>query len=99
MDINSITAVCAVIIALASLVITLMEARAAREHNRQSVRPVLQIVRFRLHGDMRTGLKIRNVGLGPAVIVSTSVKLEKRSPAWWGRTGLYHFSVHCMIGL
>ncbi len=38
MDLNSITAICAVIIALASLVVTLMEARAGRGHNRQGER-------------------------------------------------------------
>jgi hypothetical protein len=84
-NVNSITAICAVIIALASLVVTLMEARAGREHNRHSVRPVLQVVRFRLHGDTRAGLKIRNVGLGPAVIVGTVVQLDGNAIGAWDR--------------
>lgn len=85
MDVNSITAICAVIIALASLMVTLMEARASREHDRQSVRPVLQIVRVRLYGDKRTGLKLRNVGLGPAVIMGTRVLLDGNLVGSWDR--------------
>ncbi len=90
MDVNSITAICAVIIALASLVVTLMEARASRKHNRQSVRPVLQIVRVRLHDDTRTGLKVRNVGLGPAVIVGTTVLLDGNPVGRWDRETFVH---------
>lgn len=85
MDVNSITAICAVIIALASLAVTLMEARASREHDRQSVRPVLLIVRARRHGDTVTGLKVRNVGFGPAVVVSTTVKLDGDAIGSWDR--------------
>jgi hypothetical protein len=88
MDVDSITAVCAVIIALASLVVTIMEARASRDYNRRSVRPVLQLVRVKLHGDTRTGLKIRNVGLGPAVIVSTAVRLDGNPVGSWDRETL-----------
>jgi hypothetical protein len=85
MNVNSVTAICAVVIALASLMVTLTEVRASRRHNRQSVRPVLQIVRTRLHNDKRTGLKIRNVGLGPAVIVGTKVRLDGHPIGGWDR--------------
>lgn len=85
MNVDAITAICAVVIALASLVVTLMEARTSREHSRQSVRPVLQIVRTRLHTDKQTGLKIKNVGLGPAVIVGTRVKLDGHPIGGWNR--------------
>jgi hypothetical protein len=85
MDVNSVTAICAVVIALASLAVTLTEARASREHSRQSVRPVLQIIRTKLHNDKRTGLKIRNVGLGPAVITGTTVRLDGDPVGRWDR--------------
>jgi hypothetical protein len=84
-DVNSITAVCAVVIALASLVATLIGAKTAREHDRQSVRPVLQIIRTKTHGDKRTGLKIVNVGLGPAVIVNTATELDGKPIGSWNR--------------
>lgn len=85
LDVNSITAICAVIIALASLAVTLMEARSTREHDRQSVRPVLRIIRIKTHGDRRTGLKVENVGLGPAVILNTAVKLDGKPIGSWDR--------------
>jgi hypothetical protein len=85
MDVNSITAISAVVIALASLVVTLMETRASREHDRQSMRPALQINHVKMHGDLRTGLKVRNVGLGPAVIVSTAVWLDGNPVGSWDR--------------
>lgn len=90
MDVNSITAICAVIIALASLVVAVMESRASREYNRQSVRPVLQIIRSRLHGDLRAGLMLRNVGLGPAVIVGTTVILDGDRIGSWDRETFAH---------
>jgi hypothetical protein len=85
LDVNSITAICAVVIALASLVATLIEARTARRHNRESVRPVLQIVRVKTHGDKRTGIKILNVGLGPAMILHAAVKLDGNPIGSWDR--------------
>src|SRR5260370_4655131 len=85
MNVSSITAVCVILIALASLAVTIMEARMAREHNRQSVRPVLRIIRVKTHDDLRTGLKLRNVGLGPAVVVGTSVKLDGNLVGSWDR--------------
>jgi hypothetical protein len=85
MGVDSITAICAIIIALASLVVTVMEARTTREHNRQSVRPVLRIVRVKMHDDTRTGLKIENLGLGPAVILSTAIELDGKPIGAWNR--------------
>lgn len=85
MDVNSITAICAVIVAAASLVITVIEGRTQRIHNRQSVRPVLQIDRIMHDGNTRAGLKLRNVGLGPAVITSTSVTRNGRTIGPWSR--------------
>lgn len=85
MDVSAITAICAIIIALASLAVSILEARATRKHDRQSVRPVLQIVRINSFGDSRTGLMLRNVGFGPAVIVDTAVSLDGRRVGRWDR--------------
>ena len=85
MDINSITAISAVVIAIIALAVSFMEARATREHNRQSMRPALQIDHVKTHGDLRTGLRVRNVGLGPAVIVNTEVWLDAKPVGRWDR--------------
>lgn len=88
MDVSTITAVSAIVIALASLAVSVLEARAARQHNRVSVTPILQIYRVRKYGDLRVGLQLRNVGLGPAVIVSTEVTLDESVIGKWDRDSL-----------
>ena len=88
MSINAITAVSAIVIALASLVISITEARATRRHNRNSVKPVLLVVRVKKYDDLRAGLKLRNVGLGPAVIVDTVVTLDGNVIGKWDRGSL-----------
>lgn len=85
MSVDTITAVCAIVIAVASLAVSIIEARAARQHNRYSVKPVLQIIRVKTHEDLRAGLKLRNVGLGPAVIVHTKVTLDGQEVGSWDR--------------
>ncbi len=45
MNPNTVTAICAILIAVASLGVSIFQARAMRQHNRQSVRPVLQLHR------------------------------------------------------
>ena len=76
MDVGTITAVSAIVIAVASLSVSIVEARTARRHNHQSVKPILQINRVNQHDDAKVGLRLRNVGLGPAIIVSTKVTLD-----------------------
>lgn len=85
MNVSSITAICAIVIALASLAVSIMEARLARRHDRQSVRPILRIIRVKQHDDLRVGLRLRNVGLGPAVIVDTIVTLDGNVIGKWDR--------------
>lgn len=85
MNVGNISAVCAIIIAVLSLATSVREARATREHNRKSVRPALQLVRFKTHGDSWCGLLLTNAGLGPAVIVNTSVQLDGKAIGNWDR--------------
>jgi hypothetical protein len=54
---------CAAVIALLSLVVTIVQVRATRTHNRKSVRPVLQIGDT-FHRGEQAGLLLSNVGLG-----------------------------------
>jgi hypothetical protein len=83
MNANNITAICAIVIAIASLVISIIEVRATRHHNRQSVRPILRITRVRGHNDSRTGLKLINVGCGPAIIRGTTASFDDRIIGPW----------------
>ncbi|MEU6203200.1 hypothetical protein ABZ814_06380 [Micromonospora musae] len=82
MDANTITAVCATGIAVASLAVSITEARASRHHNRQSVRPVLQFeLVWQPGGD--TGVRLSNHGLGPAVVTRTAVTLDGEPLGAW----------------
>ncbi|MFE5864193.1 hypothetical protein ACFQ77_27135 [Streptomyces virginiae] len=70
-----VVAICAVLIAVASLSVSVWQAHVMRQHNRHSVRPVLKLHRGIHHG-ARSGIRLINAGLGPAVIVSSSVSVD-----------------------
>jgi hypothetical protein len=72
---DTIIAACATVIALASVAVAVSEGRAARDHNRRSVRPILQI-RKEFPAGERGGLRVTNVGLGPAAITRTELWLD-----------------------
>lgn len=75
MSADTIIAACATVIALVSVAVAVTEARAAREHNRRSVRPILQL-RKEFPAGGRGGLRVTNVGLGPAAITRTELWLD-----------------------
>ncbi|WP_229909698.1 hypothetical protein [Streptomyces flavofungini] len=81
---EAVVALCAVVIAVASLVVSVYEARVARQHNRQSVRPLLQLHRTWQQG-RRAGILLTNVGLGPAVIVRTTVTVDGELIGSWDK--------------
>ncbi|MCO5973854.1 hypothetical protein [Actinoallomurus soli] len=83
MNADTITAASAVVIALAALAVSIVQTRATLLHNRQSVRPLLQLRRLREYGGPEAGLKITNVGLGPAVITRSIVVLDGRAIGPW----------------
>lgn len=93
MDVGSVTAVCAVVIAVLSLAVSIIEARAAREHNRQSVRPLLQFVRKHESGHSWAGLVLENVGLGPAIFTGSTVRLDGADIGNWD-----HGAVDLIVG-
>jgi len=78
LDGNTLVAVCATVIALVSLAVSVNEGRATRRHNRLSVRPLLQFQQTWQPGK-RSGLKLTNSGLGPAVIVRTVLSVDGNS--------------------
>jgi hypothetical protein len=72
---NAVIAVCAVVIAGASLVVSVYEARATRKHNRYSVRPVLELNMSFKVGET-AGLILSNSGLGPAAVTNSSLSFD-----------------------
>jgi hypothetical protein len=75
MNASVVVAICATIVAVLSLAISVYEARANRRHNRISVRPFLEF-RIGLPQGRIGGLQLINVGLGPAVITRAVLTLD-----------------------
>jgi len=75
MNANTVIAICATVIAVASLGVSVYAVWATRKHNRLSVQPLLGLAtRFRV-GDT-AGLLLSNFGLGPAKITNTELTLD-----------------------
>ncbi|MEV4742517.1 hypothetical protein [Streptomyces sp. NPDC049555] len=82
MKAETVTAICAVVIAVASLVVSVYQTRAMRQHNRHSVRPILQLHRGWPAGG-RAGIRLINSGLGPAVIVDSTLTVDGEVIGAW----------------
>ncbi|MFJ4526552.1 hypothetical protein ACIP4Y_37570 [Streptomyces sp. NPDC088810] len=82
MNAETVTAVCAVVIAVASLVVSVYQTHAMRQHNRHSVRPILQLHRGWPPGG-RAGIRLINSGLGPAVIVDSTLTVDDEVLGAW----------------
>ncbi|MFF9768342.1 hypothetical protein ACF1GT_17315 [Streptomyces sp. NPDC014636] len=82
MNAETVTAVCAVVIAVASLVVSVYQTHAMRQHNRHSVRPILQLHRGWPPGG-RAGIRLINSGLGPAVIVDSMLTVDGEVLGAW----------------
>ncbi|WP_369776365.1 hypothetical protein [Streptomyces sp. R33] len=82
MKAETVTAICAVVIAVASLVVSIYQTRAMRQHNRHSVRPVLQLHRGWPVGG-RAGIRLINSGLGPAVVVDSVLTVDGEPIGAW----------------
>jgi hypothetical protein len=75
MDASVVVAICATVIAVVSLAVSVYEARATRRHNRISVRPFLEL-RVGLSQGRMAGIQLINAGLGPAAITRTVLTLD-----------------------
>jgi hypothetical protein len=69
---DTITAICSVVIAVASLGVSAYVAWATRKHNRLSVRPLLELT-ITFPVGATAGLRLSNSGLGPAKITSSQL--------------------------
>ncbi|MFI1730204.1 hypothetical protein ACH40E_13395 [Streptomyces acidicola] len=85
MQAETVIAVAATVIALGSLWVSHTQSSATRLHNRQSVRPILQIRRIHERRNRRVGLQVINAGLGPAVVTDTEVRLDGVVVGKWDR--------------
>ncbi|MFJ3793215.1 hypothetical protein [Kitasatospora sp. NPDC090091] len=83
MDSDTVIAASATVVAIGSLWVSLSQAKAARVHNRKSVRPHLQIRQVKEYEGGITGIQVANVGLGPALITRTTVKLDGQPLGQW----------------
>ncbi|MGW0755704.1 hypothetical protein ACWD1Y_04280 [Streptomyces sp. NPDC002814] len=86
MDGETVIAACAVAIAVASFAVSVYEVRATRQHNRHSVRPILQLQR-RMSKGQKAGIRLINAGLGPAVVLSTSLTVDGEVVGVWNKAG------------
>jgi hypothetical protein len=75
MNASIVVAICATVIAVLSLAVSVYEARSARRHDRISVRPHLALQASMRQGH-RAGLQLINAGLGPAAITRTVLTLD-----------------------
>jgi hypothetical protein len=74
-DASTITAICGVVIAVASLAVAAYVAWATRKHNRLSVQPVLGF-RTTYSAKGTSGLLLINSGLGPARIIESKLTYD-----------------------
>lgn len=75
MDSSDVVAVSGVVIAVAALAVSTYQSWLSRDHNRRSVRPVLEL-RTHFRPGSTAGLRLTNSGLGPAVLTETAVWLD-----------------------
>lgn len=68
---------------MGSLWVSYSQTKVAQLHNRQSVRPILQIRRIKAYDGQSAGIRIINAGLGPAIVTNTVVKLDTENLGQW----------------
>lgn len=78
MSAEAVTAACAAVIALLALIVSGEQMRTARVHNRKSVRPILRFASGYVDSDV-VGLRVKNVGLGPAIVLRSEIWLDRES--------------------
>ncbi|MGC4959701.1 hypothetical protein ACLQ2P_41445 [Actinomadura citrea] len=79
---GDVIAICAIVVAVVSLGVSIMQGRAVRRHERNSVRPLLQLHRVVRHSG-RTGVRLVNSGLGPAIVTQSMVYLDGARVGSW----------------
>ncbi|MFH8405822.1 hypothetical protein ACH4FX_13740 [Streptomyces sp. NPDC018019] len=96
MSAESVTAVCAVVIAVASLVVTVYQTHAMRQHNRHSVRPMIQL-RHSWYEGRTAGIRLVNSGLGPAVVVDSTLTVDGTVIGAWNKSNADRIRAHLSV--
>lgn len=86
MSAEIVMAGCATVIATGSLWVSVVQSRSTIRHNRESVRPLLQLSQVRLTGARRAGIKVANAGFGPALVTRTEVYFDGVHLGQWNLT-------------
>ena len=73
---SEIMAVCAVLIALSALFVSVLQAYLTRKHNRLSVRPHLELIK-NISPSGPASIVLKNHGTGPAIIKKIRVYVDK----------------------
>lgn len=76
MSAESVIAACAAVVALLALVVSIEQMRVMRLHNRKSVRPILRFSSGYVGDGDVVGVRLRNSGLGPAMILRSELWLD-----------------------
>jgi hypothetical protein len=80
-NVGTVVAICSILIASMALIVSILEARAARRYNECSVRPLLEISYRKDAG--WAGIHLVNYGLGPAVIENTVLAVDGSTKGKW----------------
>jgi hypothetical protein len=80
-NVGTVVAICSILIASMALIVSILEARAARRYNECSVRPLLEISYRRDAG--WAGIHLVNYGLGPAVVENTVLAVDGSIKGKW----------------
>jgi len=86
---DKIVSISAIIIAVASIVVTTWQGLETRRHNRLSVRPKLEII-FE-SGKDSFGYKLMNNGLGPAIVTGKKIFIDGEEIQYTGFSGYDEF--------
>lgn len=90
MSADTLMAGSATVIALGSLWVSVVQSRSTIRHNRESVRPLVQLRQVRSARDHRAGLLAVNAGIGPALVTRTEVYLDGTHLGQWNLTTFRH---------
>lgn len=88
METSAVISIVTTGIAVAAVVVSLLQARAMKQHNMLSVRPVVELwIRREVGG--KTGIVVVNRGMGPAFITQVKMGFDGMPREAWNRTTLY----------
>ncbi|MFF0190801.1 hypothetical protein [Streptomyces sp. NPDC005244] len=95
MGADTVIALAATAIALASFWVSYSQTKAVQSHNRQSVRPLLHVRRIKIDRDGTAGLQLTNAGLGPAIVTYSRARIDGEVLGEWN----YHSQERLASGL